>query len=169
MKASRVFPAIFFGVFFLIGLAMLAFGLWAAIKSTGAANWPSVEGKLSRVELKENTSGDNGPTYEVTVEYTYTVDGATYNGSRLAFGYGGSSGREAHEEIYKKLKAAKSVDVRYDAADPATSTLSYGFHATINFILLFAFVWLTFIAGFTLMWFLTDRKDDVLLRNLSVK
>src|SRR5262249_1886620 len=117
---------------------------------------------------KENSDSD-GTTYEVQVEYVYTVGGTEYRGSRLAFGYSGSSGREGHAEIHDKLKAAKSVDVRYDPEDPASSTLSFGIHRSIQFTLTFAITWLAVMVGFTVIWWLASRSDNVLLRNLSVE
>jgi hypothetical protein len=107
--------------------------------------------------------------WHVQVDYAYTVAGQAYRGSRLAFGYVASNKRQAHAEIYEKLKAAKSVDVRYDPDDPTSSALSYGFHRSIQFILAFAITWLVFTLGFTLLWMLGECSDNVLLKNLSVQ
>jgi hypothetical protein len=159
--------AVFFGLFYVVGFGMLGYGIWSAKRSTDAASWPTTEGSLTKVALDEHSDSD-GTTYKVEVEYTYTVAGSAYSGSQLAFGYSGSSGREAHEEICAKLKSAKSVDVRYDPNDPASSALSFGIHRSIMFILVFALTWLAFIGGITLIWWLTYRGDDVLLQNLSV-
>jgi hypothetical protein len=167
-KAGMGCITIFFGLFYLVGFAMLGYGIWSAKRSTEAAGWPTAPGILTKVALNENSDSD-GATYQVEVEYTYTVAGNAYNGSRLAFGYTASSGRDAHEEISEKLKAAKSVDVRYDPNNPASSVLSFGLHRTIMFVFAFAFTWLAFMGGFTWLWWLSTRSDDVLLRNLSVQ
>jgi|SRR5579884_3217681 len=160
--------AIFISVFYLIGIGLLGFGIWSARRSTQASNWPTTPGVLTNITLKENSDSD-GSTYEVQVEYSYSVAGTVYRGNRLAFGYSASSGREAHTEICEKLKAAKSVDVRYDPDDPATSTLSFGIHRSIQFMLAFAVTWLAFVIGFTLIWWSMSRSDNVLLQNLSVQ
>lgn len=147
---------------------MLGYGLWAAFRSTQASGWPETPGTVTNVILKENHDSD-GTTYAVNVEYTYSVAGEAYNGSRLAFGYTGSSGREAHNEIYRKLKDAKEVQVRYDPDDPATSVLSYGVHRSIQFILAFAITWLAFVVGFTVMWWMFSKSDSILLENLTTR
>ena len=159
--------AIFMSVFYLLGFVVLGFGIWSARRSTQAANWPTTPGVLKNLALKENNN--DGTTYEVQVEYAYTVAGTEYRGNRLAFGYAASSGSEAHTEIYEKLKAAKSVEVRYDPDDPATSTLSFGIHRSIQFMLVFAITWLAFVIGFTVVWWVASRSDNVLLQNLSVQ
>jgi hypothetical protein len=168
MKTRMGCFAIFISLFYLIGFGVLGAAIWSARRSTQAASWPTTRGVLTSLALKENP-GSEGSTYEVKVEYTYTVAGKQYRGSCLAFGYMAGSEREAHAEIHEKLKAAKSVDVRYDPDDPASSTLSFGIHRSIQFVLAFAITWLAFVTGFTLLWWLGSRGDDVLLRNLSVQ
>lgn len=159
---------IFMSVFYLIGFGLLGYGLWAARRSTQVANWPTTQGNLTKVSLAEK-SDDDGATYEVQVEYTYTVAGQAHSSSRLAFGYAASSNQKAQSEIYEKLKAAKSVDVRYDPDNPTASALSYGIHGSIRIILVFAVTWLGFVLGCTLFWILMSISDKVLLENLSLR
>lgn len=168
-KNSMYFLVAFISLFYCAGFGILGYGVWAAKRSTEAAEWPTAQGKLVSVELKHKSDGEGAMTYEVLVEYTYDVMGKPYRGSRLAYGYASSSGLESHREIERKLKAAKSVEVRYDPFDPATSVLSFGFHRSIQFMLAFAVTWLAFVFGFTLIWWLASRSDTVLLQNLSVK
>src|SRR5579875_1302996 len=104
---------IFISVFYLVGVGILGFGLWSAWRSTQAATWPTTPGTITLLSVRANSDGD-GTTYEVKVRYTYTVDGVASEGSRLAIDYSGSSGKEAHDEIHKKLKEAKGVTVRYN-------------------------------------------------------
>lgn len=160
--------AIFISVFYAIGFGLLGYGLWSARRSTQAAAWPTVPAKITSLELHENSDSE-GSTYEVRVQYSYAVDGVNYEGSRLAFGYAGSSGREAHEEIHRRLKEAKMVAVRYDPSEPSVSCLSFGLHRSILIVLAFAITWLLFVIGFTLLFWLFSRRDGVLLDNLSVQ
>ncbi|MEX0717638.1 MAG: DUF3592 domain-containing protein [Planctomycetaceae bacterium] len=185
--------AIFIGVCHVVGFAILGYGLWSARKSTRAAAWPSVSATITKLEVRE-ISDSESTTYEVKVEYAYTVAGTAYAGSRVAFGYAGSSGRKAHDEIHRKLREAKGVSVRYDPSAPSVSCLSYGMHRSIQFALAFAVAWLLFWSGFTLLWlssniaagvvivmfvlfvsgftllaWLFSRSDSVLLNNLSVQ
>jgi hypothetical protein len=165
------FPAVLFGIFYLIGFGLLGYGAWGAWRSTRAGTWPATLGSVTEVSLEQNHSSDaeSGPTYEVKVRYSYTVNGVAYEGSRIAFGYGADGSQEAHAEVYRKLRDAKQVSVRYDPADPSVSSLSYGVHRGIRIILAFAITWLAFAVGFSLLWWLTSRSDSVLLDNLSVQ
>jgi hypothetical protein len=157
----------FISVFYFVGFSLLGYGLWSAYRSLRAGDWPSVEGSLTKVELVE--THNDGTTWKVVPEYSYSVAGQHYDGSRLAYGYAGSNTRETHAQIYEKLKAARSVTVRYDPEDPATSTLSFGLHLSHKLFLAFSITWLAFVVGFTLLWWLISQGDTTLLQNLSVK
>jgi hypothetical protein len=162
------FFTIFISVFYLVGIGILGYGVWSARRSTQAATWPTTPGTINQLSIQENSDAD-GSTYEVKIQYKYMVDGVAYEGSRLAFGYSGSSGKEAHDEIHRKLKEAKGVTVRYNPSDPSVSCLSFGLHRTIRIALAFAFTWLAFVIGFTVLWWLFSCSDTVLLDNLSVQ
>lgn len=158
---------VFISVFYTIGFSLLGYAVWNAWRSTLAATWPTTSGTIKQLSVDEHSHAD-GTIYKVNVQYTYTVGGVAYEGSRLAYGYGGSSGREAHEEIHRKLKDAQAVAVRYDPSNPSASCLSYGLHRSIQMTLAFAVTWLVFVFGFTLLWWLFSHSDTVLLENLSV-
>jgi hypothetical protein len=168
MKVEIGCFSLFIGVFFAVGFGLLGYGLWSARRSTQAGTWPTAPATITSLEIRENSDSD-GTTYEVKVVYAYTVDGVSYEGSRLAFGYGGSSGREAHEEIHRKLKEAKTVAARYNPSKPSVSCLSFGLHRSIQITLAFAVTWLLFVIGFTLLFWLFSRRDGVLLENLLVQ
>jgi hypothetical protein len=159
---------VFISIFYLVGFGLLGFGLWSARRSTQAAAWPTTPGTITQLSIQEHSDSE-GTSYEVKVQYQYTVDGIAYEGSRLAFGYGASSGKEAHDEIHNKLKGAKIVAVRYDPSNPSVSCLSFGLHRTIQLTLAFAVTWLVFVIGFTLFIWLISGRDAVLIENLSVQ
>jgi hypothetical protein len=158
---------LFMSVFYLVGFGILGYALWSAWRSTQAAAWPTTPGTIKELSLQENSDSE-GTSYEVKVKYAYMVDGVAYEGSRLAFGYTASSGKQAHNQIHQKLKNAKTVAVRYDPSDPSVSCLSFGMHRSIQIGLAVAFTWLAFVFGFTLIWWMLSRDDNVLLNNLSV-
>lgn len=168
MKVGSGLFAVFISLFYAVGFGLLGYGLWSAWRSNQAAAWPTTPATITSLELHENPDSD-GTTYEVKVQYTYTINGMAYHGSRLAFGYDASSGRESHEEIRRKLQEAKAVATRYDPADPSVSCLSFGLHRSIQITLAFAVTWLLFVLGFTLLFWLFSSRDGVLLDNLLVK
>lgn len=160
--------AFFIALFYAIGLGLLGYAMWSAHRSNIAAAWPIALGTMESCSLESRSDGEGGTTYEVKVQYSYAVNRKEFRGSRLAFGYAGSSGHEAHQQILSKLKSSKIVDVRYDPADPSVSTLSFGIHRSILFMFAFAITWLAFVVGLTVIWWVASRGDDVLLRNLGV-
>lgn len=166
MRAGMWFFTAFISLFYLIGLGMLGYGLWMMKRSLEVATWPITEGRIESCELKSNSDSDGDTTYEVQVNYTYRVSGQEYQNDRLAFGYSASSGEQAHREILTRLTNASVVRVHYDPVNPQTSVLSYGVHRSIQFILAFATTWLLFVVGFTVIWWLASRSDEVLLKHL---
>jgi len=133
-----------------------------ARRSRRAAKWPTVPATVTRVEV---VKGDD--VYSVEVAYTYSVGGVEYVGTRLAFGYGASSERAEHDEIFEKLRAAKTVAARYDPENPAESCLSCGVNKYIRLLVIVG-AWFTAIAvGLTAFFSTTGR--GVLLRNLAAE
>ena len=158
---------LFFGLISAVGFYALGAGRWNARRSMRVADWPTTPGTITQISVDEKSDGD-GSTYKVNVQYTYTVDGVAHEGSRLAFGYDESNDREAHDEIYQKLKDARMVDVRYNPSNPSESCLSFGIHRSIQMTLAFGVMWLAFTSGFALIFWLYFRSDYVLLNNLSI-
>ncbi len=71
--------SIFLGVFFLIGLSLLGYGLLQAKRSMAAARWPTVPGKVVAIEMVEGSDGDSATTYRVRTTYSYSVRLAVAN------------------------------------------------------------------------------------------
>lgn len=168
MKTKMLFFGLFISVFYVVGFGLLGYSLISARRSIAAASWPRARGVITHCELVSSTDGEGGTTEKVNVAYTYLIGTKSYSGSRLAFGYSGSSAKSGNAEMVSKLKSAKSIEVRYDPADPTNSTLSYGIHRSIQFTLAFAITWLLFVIGFTLLFWVSSRADTVLLRNLII-
>jgi hypothetical protein len=159
---------VFISVFYIVGIFILTYSLRSTWQSTQAAKWPTTPAILTESKIVQHQD-DDGSSYEVKVQYSYTVDGVVYEGSRVAFGYSASSGFKAHEEIHQKLKGAKAISVRYNPNDPSISCLSFGFHRSIQIGLAFAITWMLFIIGFTLLFWLFSRRDSVLIDNLTLE
>lgn len=168
-RMKWIFVTLLTLVFYAVGLGIFGYALWSARRSNVAARWPVTLGAIESCSLESNSDDDGGTTYEVKVRYKYTVHQKEYHGSRLAFGYSGSNGWSAHEQIHSKLANATVVNVRYDPADPSISTLSFGLHRSIRVMFAFAITWLAFVVGLTVFCWIDSRPDDVLIRNLIVQ
>jgi len=131
-----------------------------------AQNWSTVEVSVESCRLAENSDSD-GSSYTVEVAYRYTVDGRPYRGTRLAFGYGGSSGRAAHQAIADRLMQARTVVVRYDPFDPARAVLACGVNRSILFLFVFGATWLMFCIGFAALVAISWHADNGILATLK--
>ena len=168
MKTRMLFFGLFISVFYLVGFGLLGYSVLSAKRSLAAANWPRARGTITHCEMVSSTDGEGGTTEKVNVQYTYLIGTKSFSGSRLAFGYGGSSAMQGNSQLVDELKSCKGVDVRYDPADPTNATLSYGIHRSIQFIFAFSITWLLFTLGITLLFWVSSRDDNVLLSNLIV-
>jgi hypothetical protein len=117
------FAVVFGGVgFFLLVRLIMAFRL--ASQSQG---WTSTMGqiKISKVQFKDNNGADSYPatSYLPNVEYSFTVMGLKYRGTRIAFGMDITGTRSKAEKIINRFPAGSAVVVYYDPNNPAESVL----------------------------------------------
>ena len=162
---SLVF-VLFMTLFFAAGFAMIGFGLRSVFRANQAKNWPTAKGTIESCRIEESSDSDGGTSYKVEVRYLYAVRGRSYEGTRIAFGYSGSSGRAAHQEIADRLNASETVLVRYDPLQPANAVLAYGLNRSILLLLVFGVTWLLFTTGFSLLVFMTSLRDTGILNTL---
>ena len=161
--------SLFFLLFFGVGLSVLAYAGYSAMKSNAVANWPVAGGRLLAANLTRQRGSKGSVSYQVKVSYQYSVDGTAYTGDRLAYGYGGSSGQAAHQEILNKLRSGETVEVRYSPGNPQDSALSFGFHRSLQFMVTFGVMWLVLVSSIALIIWLSSKPDQVLLNNLIVR
>ncbi len=162
---------IFFG---LLAAAFALFALWmlygsisTLMKSWRATSWPTASAEVQSVAL-EHHSHSRGRTYQVVVTYTYVVDGRTYTGDTIAFGYGGSSAQSEHEQLFQKLGTARLVKVHYNPRQAAESCIVDGVSKSQFTPLAFSLMLLVFVTGFALMWWLGSRSEERLLQRIEV-
>lgn len=167
MKSHMTFFALFISIFFVVGFALLGYGIHSYHKGRVSRSWPQTVATINRCEIKEDSDSD-GTTWKVEVGYSYSVAGSDYSGDRVAFGYSGSSTRAEHRAIYDKIHRAKSVYVRYDPENPASSVIAPGFNRSTFLALAFAITWLLFTTGFTVLWTSASGKDARILEQIHV-
>lgn len=161
------FLTLFFGLFLVVGVGILGYGLYSMEMSKKAAAWPTVQGQItaSNFEVDRDSEGD---TYRTKISYTYNVLGRELTGKKIAFGYSGSSSEKFHRDIYSALPVNTSVAVRYDPADPSRAVLSFGVNQSIKFFIIFGTVWTVFTVGMIAMFWLNGQGADTLLGNMVI-
>lgn len=155
---------LFFGLFYVGILGSLAGVGWAAWRSHTAATWPVSRGQVRDLSIRRS---ERDHSYGLTVRYAYSVDGAEYIGTRVAFGFSGRT-KETVARIYRRLKRSTSVEVRYNPAKPSQCSLTYGWHVEFRFQLIFLTMALVFITGFVLIVATATGGDGRLVHSVLV-
>jgi hypothetical protein len=93
-----------------------------------SSGWPGVSG---RIEVSYSGVFSNGrqidhsesPTYAPHIEYTYSVNGLVYRGSRI--GFGDVTGTTHRESVHAadRFPTGSACTVYYDPADPSNAVL----------------------------------------------
>lgn len=164
---GSVFLTLFFGVFLAVGAGILGFGLYSLSLSKQAEHWPTTPGTITASDFVVN-SDEDGDTYRVKLNYTYTPMATELTGKKIAFGYAGSSSRSFHHEIYEALPVGTQVAVRYDPSKPERAVLSFGVNQSIKFLLIFGGVWTMFTLGMVAMFWLSGQGATTLLGNMII-
>jgi hypothetical protein len=165
MKTMPIPLAIFFSVFFGIGFLILGIGLYSLRMSYLAKHWPTTNGEITHLEVKE-TRDSKTTDFEAVVKYRYRVAGTAYEGNRIAFGYASSSLRSAHQEIADRLTGVKTVLVRYDPKNVSRSVLTYGLNRSTILMLVFGGTWTAFVTGLTILCSTLMQSDYGILHTL---
>ena len=109
-----------------------AFSLPRYVLAHRSQFWPAARGTVTRVETPVAYDRFGRPTTLrfLQVEYTYTVGGRTFTGSRIAFGMDKTLGPRALERVLRPYAVGREVKVYYNPSDPAASFLEPGLKPT---------------------------------------
>ncbi|GAA4430869.1 DUF3592 domain-containing protein [Bremerella cremea] len=141
---ARLFPILFLMIFVAFGVVFLGYGLGQIFQAHQATQWPMVQGEIVSSELKSHTN-KNSHSWRCEVQYAYQVEGVSYRGDRIAFGYDGTNREKLHADLHRKLKAAEVVDVYYNPANPSESCLVPGIRRSAFLMIVFGLAWLGFV------------------------
>jgi cbb3-type cytochrome oxidase subunit 3 len=101
-----------------IALAIIAFALRQRRRERRTAAWPWAKISLDSDEIENVGYGDGGSDWELTVEYSYTVEGQRYSGT-----YTASLASESEAEDLLKNLRELPPPVRYQPGKPEVSVL----------------------------------------------
>lgn len=124
----------FCSIFIIVGTIVSGFALRGIIKSHTIDKWPQTDATITKCEFKTDSDSD-GNSYEVVVQYDYTVRGRQYTNNKIHPSYLASS-VDGHRPLYAKLKECSIVKARYNDHDPTESYIVTG-RFTSAFALLF--------------------------------
>ncbi|MDA3960689.1 MAG: DUF3592 domain-containing protein [Planctomycetota bacterium] len=102
--AGGCFGAIFFGIFFCVGLGvMIMMGLRPLILTAQAQSWIETPCTVTSSKLDAH-SGSKGTSYRIDIRYTYGVDGQRFQGDRYNFSVGHSSGQDGKQAVVDEYR-----------------------------------------------------------------
>lgn len=140
---SRLFPLLFLLVFVAFGVVFLGYGLQQIIKGHQSTQWPTVDGQILESHLRTHTNKQK-ESWSCEVRYAYEVEGVSYEGDCITFGYTGTNRKELHAALDQKLSKAKGAQVHYNPADPSKSCLVAGIRRPAYLPVVFGTAWLGF-------------------------
>lgn len=137
-RAVRIKLALIFGVFFLLSGAGFLYSIFNQISDgVNSSRWPSVQGEVisSNIEERKTTRTSGAGTQRSTtrrsitryypgIEYSYTVNGISYQGNNLNF-YG-KSGLSWSQEKVAEYPVGRTVKVFYHPNNHNNSVLEPG-------------------------------------------
>jgi hypothetical protein len=128
--AVRVMPA----VVVLIGVLAIWIGVADWRRADTSADWPSVEGMITRSAVGREESGGGGRprsvTYVARVAYAYAVDGIRHEGRRISYGHYDSAEEADADAVAGRYPVGAQVKVHYMPGHPGESVLEPGTQGT---------------------------------------
>jgi hypothetical protein len=123
-KANPVTLGLLFMVFG--GIVFLVWGLPPLKYSKASANWPSVQGTITKSEI-ETWRREGKSYYQPDIVYTYEVNSKKFTSSKVTVGNPPSdSNMSPAKRLQNEYPVGKKVDVYYDPEAPASSALKPG-------------------------------------------
>jgi hypothetical protein len=114
------------GIIFLLASAVAG---WACLRNFNLAqassNWEKTAGKIVRSEL-QNFSVGRKENFKALVEYSYTVGGTLYRGTRLRFADTTGTAEDKQRALVEQYPVNATVDVYFDPHKPSEAVLEPG-------------------------------------------
>ncbi len=147
-------------LFLSVGIGMIAFSYRIRSKAAQSRVWPTTTGRIQTLEFDDSMDADgSATTYQVNVEYAYSVRGVKYTSTRIAFGYSASPSRQAQLDLFTRLQKASELVVHYNPRQPSESVLDTGTTPTASRLLMAGIIWTALTLGFFILEFLSANKD----------
>ncbi len=136
-------------------IALTGFGsvglFWSVrelIRSWASRRWPIGSAEIDTSFVCERKGRRGRTEFEPTITYTYSFEGRTYVGHRLAFGDVGSSNRQDAEQQAKRFAVGTRWEVSICARNPDLSVLHPGPNHRVWFAVAFFCVYVAMALSF---------------------
>lgn len=129
------------------GAVLLWRGVQSAVLLQRAKSWPTTRGTITACKLEEKRKPNGRTAGELTIRYTYQVNGKAYENDRLSFDYDSLHSYQAMQRVEEKLKGVKQIDVYYNPTNPQMAAISCNTNGEVYGILALAITALAFTLG----------------------
>jgi hypothetical protein len=126
-RLDRIFNYLLYLTCLIFGAFIIVYFFNRAVLTYQSPNWTAVSGQVLYSYL--SIGGKHKGVVDVNVAYRYDVNGVTYTGSTVGYGYKGipfSDNREAIEAKAARYSRGTSVQIFYNPNSPADSCLEAG-------------------------------------------
>lgn len=157
MKPGAVIT-LWIGLIVLFAVVLVIDGIVARgiVQQKRTEQFVAVPATILRSEVKVHR-GSKSTSYRAEIDYRYTVNGQTYNGSRLRF-TSDNDGQSGARALVKQHPVGSQAEAYYDPADPARAVLFRGLTGMDIFPILFLLPFNAMALGGAIM--LVDRQLD---------
>ena len=108
------------------GAALAGYGFYVTNQAESAKDWPTVDGAITSSSYEYTTTDDGTTTYKPILEYSYQVDGVTYENDRMDFRVDPrkfDTLNELQAWVRQEISRGAKLTVYYNPDDPADSVL----------------------------------------------
>lgn len=124
---GKGFTFLFFGIFFLVGLAVIGFGtLYPLAQSLMALGWEKTPCTVDSSQVLISRSSKGGATYRPEVVYHYRCEGQTYTAKRYQFSTGYSSGKDRKQRVVDQYPAGRETVCYVNTSKPSEAVIYRG-------------------------------------------
>lgn len=138
MKKGGLFGIVIFGLIWTAFVGSFdGFILYNQFRQIRATGFPQTTGTVTRSEVTRHRGSKGGTTYGVKIEYTYRINGTTFEGGRFRYGnFSSSDSGWAHTAVRDNPVGA-SIPVFYNPQNPGDAVLKPGANGGDLFLILF--------------------------------
>ena len=116
-----------FLVFLAVGAGLSWWGWTILQNARGSADWPSVEGQITRSQIEHSTDAEGGDSYSPEVTFVYVAaDDRSHEGRTIKFGENSYGSERKAQEILSRYPLGQTVTVFYDPENPDKAVLEPG-------------------------------------------
>ena len=124
---AKITILVFFGVFFLFGIAALYIAIEGAYFGYQSEGWPSVVGVIEESRIKTRKGKKSKKRSKLVVSYQYFVNDVPYRNDKARYLDNMFYPKTKKQEIVSRFPKGEKATIYYNPSEPGQSVLVQGF------------------------------------------